>query len=92
MFHLLPEYVCHGQWQENATTFIVAKHSGSSHGVCITFKTNIEGTIGQLVVGDSCQRGSLFSQAPLEKHLIANLTQFGKTHPLLYSNSTKNSE
>lgn len=77
IFFLCTEYVCHGQWQENTTTYIVAKHTGSSHGVCITFKQNTEETLGQLIVGDSCSRGTLITQAPTDKHLVANLTQFG---------------
>jgi hypothetical protein len=77
-FFSFSEYICHGQWQENTTTYIVAKHSGSSHGVCITFKQNVDGTAGQLTVGDSCHRGILYSPPPTEKHLVANLTQFGK--------------
>lgn len=75
---IILEYVCHGHWTDNTTTYIVAKHSGSSHGVCITFKQNVDGTNGQLIVGDSCQRGALYMQPIPDKHLVSNLTQFGK--------------
>lgn len=76
---LLIEYLCHGQWQENSTTFIVAKHVGSSHGVCITFKQNLDGQSGNVIVGDSCVRGTLSSQStPSDKHLVSNITSFGE--------------
>lgn len=72
------EYLCHGQWQENSTTFIVAKHVGSSHGVCITFKQIIEGQTGNFIVGDSCFRSTLTQLTPSDRHLVSNITSFSK--------------
>ncbi|XP_055612727.1 uncharacterized protein LOC129759337 isoform X2 [Uranotaenia lowii] len=48
-------YTCHGHWQENQTTFIIAKHLSSQHGVCISY-VPIEGNQVQVYVGDSCHR------------------------------------
>lgn len=48
-------YTCHGHWQENQTTFIIAKHLSSQHGVCISYVPT-EGIQVQLYVGDSCHR------------------------------------
>uniref|UniRef100_A0A336N2X1 CSON009864 protein n=2 Tax=Culicoides sonorensis TaxID=179676 RepID=A0A336N2X1_CULSO len=70
------EYLCHGQWQENSTTFIVAKHVGSSHGVCITFKQNPDGATGNLIVGDSCFRSNPNQLTPSDRHLVSNITSF----------------
>lgn len=73
---LLPTlvYSCHGSWVENDTTFIIARHVGSQHGVCISFLPQ-EGTAAKLVVGDTCKRGNLPQS---DHHLTANLTVFGK--------------
>lgn len=49
-------YTCHGHWQENQTTFIIAKHLSSQHGVCISYVPTGEGNQVQLYVGDSCHR------------------------------------
>lgn len=73
------EYLCQGQWQENSTTFIVAKHVGSSHGVCITFKQNLDGQTGNFIVGDSCFRSTLTQLTPSDRHLVSNITSFGKS-------------
>lgn len=48
-------YTCHGHWQENQTTFIIAKHLSSQHGVCISY-VPIEGNQVQVYVGDTCHR------------------------------------
>jgi hypothetical protein len=69
-----PEYVCHGSWTENDTTFIIARHAGTKHGVCISFKpSTTDSTAAQLIVGDSCYRETLSSEIP-EHHLISNVT------------------
>lgn len=57
---------------------MVAKHVGSSHGVCITFKQNLEMQTGHFIVGDSCYRNSVNQLPPSDRHLVANLTSFGK--------------
>lgn len=66
-------YHCHGAWVENDTTFIIARHAGSQHGVCISFLPG-EGNAARLIVGDACRRSN---QPPAEHHLAANLTVFG---------------
>lgn len=67
-------YTCHGSWTENSTVFIIAKHAGSQHGVCISYRP-LEGNSVRLIVGDACYRGS---QSPPDHHLSANLTVHGK--------------
>lgn len=67
-------YSCHGSWVENDTTFIIARHAGSQHGVCISFLPQ-EGTAAKLVVGDTCKRSNFPTS---DHHLTANLTVFGK--------------
>ncbi|CRK89429.1 CLUMA_CG003178, isoform A [Clunio marinus] len=68
------EYVCHGSWTENDTTFIIARHAGTKHGVCISFKpSTTDSTAAQLIVGDSCYRETMSSEIP-EHHLISNVT------------------
>ncbi|XP_022227960.2 LOW QUALITY PROTEIN: uncharacterized protein LOC111077839 [Drosophila obscura] len=68
------EYSCHGSWSENSTFFIIARHKGTKHGVCLTYRPT-EGTSAKLVVGDACYRGT---QKPPDHHLVANLSVFGK--------------
>ncbi|XP_017056907.2 uncharacterized protein LOC108098499 isoform X2 [Drosophila ficusphila] len=68
------EYSCHGSWSENSTFYIVARHKGSKHGVCLTYRPT-EGTSAKLVVGDACYRGT---QKPPDHHLEASLTVLGK--------------
>ncbi|XP_030374318.1 uncharacterized protein LOC115623902 isoform X2 [Scaptodrosophila lebanonensis] len=68
------EYSCHGSWTENGTTYIIARHKSTKHGVCISYRPT-EGTAAKLVVGDACYRGS---QKPPDHHLVANLSVFGK--------------
>ncbi|EDW85145.2 uncharacterized protein Dwil_GK12767 [Drosophila willistoni] len=68
------EYSCHGSWTENSTFFIIARHKGTKHGVCLTYRPT-EGTSAKLVVGDACYRGT---QKPPDHHLVANLSVFGK--------------
>lgn len=67
-------YKCHGSWTENSTVFIIARHVGSQHGVCISYRP-LEGNSVRLVVGDACYRGVL---PPPDHHLAANLTVRGK--------------
>ncbi|XP_075152873.1 argus isoform X2 [Haematobia irritans] len=68
------EYSCHGSWTENGTVYIIARHKGTKHGVCISYRPT-EGNNAKLVVGDACYRGT---QKPPEHHLEANLSVFGK--------------
>ncbi|XP_070138025.1 uncharacterized protein aus isoform X1 [Drosophila bipectinata] len=68
------EYSCHGSWSENSTFYIIARHKGSKHGVCLTYKPT-EGTAAKLVVGDACYRGT---QKPPDHHLVAELSVLGK--------------
>lgn len=68
------EYSCHGSWSENGTVYIIARHKGTKHGVCLSYRPT-EGTSAQLVIGDACYRGT---QKPPDHHLVANLTVFGK--------------
>lgn len=75
-FHCLLkiEYLCHGSWVENGTTFIIARHSGTKHGVCISFRpSSTDSTAAQLIIGDSCYRETMLSEIP-EHHLISNVT------------------
>jgi hypothetical protein len=72
--HCLLEYVCHGSWMENGTTFIIARHAGTKHGVCISFRpSSTDSTAAQLIIGDSCYRETMLSEIP-EHHLISNVT------------------
>ncbi|XP_030081688.1 uncharacterized protein LOC111602603 isoform X2 [Drosophila hydei] len=68
------EYSCHGSWSENSTVYIIARHKGTKHGVCISYRPS-EGNAAKLVVGDACYRGT---QKPPDHHLVANLSFFGK--------------
>ncbi|EDW58434.2 uncharacterized protein Dvir_GJ14437 [Drosophila virilis] len=68
------EYSCHGSWSENSTVYIIARHKGTKHGVCISYRPT-EGNAAKLVVGDACYRGT---QKPPDHHLVANLSVFGK--------------
>ncbi|XP_004533552.1 uncharacterized protein LOC101448707 isoform X2 [Ceratitis capitata] len=68
------EYSCHGSWSENGTVYIIARHKGTKHGVCLSYRP-LEGTTAKLVIGDACYRGT---QKPPDHHLVANLTVFGK--------------
>lgn len=68
------EYSCHGSWSENGTVYVIARHKGTKHGVCISYRPT-EGTAAKLVIGDACYRGVL---KPPEHHLVANLTVLGK--------------
>ncbi|XP_018790346.1 PREDICTED: uncharacterized protein LOC108969832 isoform X4 [Bactrocera latifrons] len=68
------EYSCHGSWSENSTVYIIARHKGTKHGVCLSYRPT-EGTAAKLVIGDACYRGT---QKPPDHHLVANLTVFGK--------------
>ncbi|XP_028900344.2 uncharacterized protein LOC105218720 isoform X2 [Zeugodacus cucurbitae] len=68
------EYSCHGSWSENSTVYIIARHKGTKHGVCLSYRPT-EGTAAKLVIGDACYRGT---QKPPDHHLVANLTLFGK--------------
>lgn len=78
MFNVLV-YNCHGSWTENSTVFIIARHVGSQHGVCISYRP-LEGNSVRLVVGDGCHRGIL---PPPDHHLAANLTVRGKFNLML---------
>jgi hypothetical protein len=69
-------YSCHGSWVENDTIFIIARHAGSQHGVCLSYKVG-EGNTAQLIVGDACFR-RMQMPTPPDHHLVANLTNFGK--------------
>ncbi|XP_055525511.1 uncharacterized protein LOC129718605 isoform X2 [Wyeomyia smithii] len=57
-------YTCHGHWQENQTTFIIAKHLSSQHGVCISY-VPIEGNQVQVYVGDTCHRPGMQQQTEI---------------------------
>lgn len=59
---------------DNSTTFIVAMHSASQHGVCISYHP-IDANKVRLYVGDSCYR-SMHPQS-YDHHLAANLTVIG---------------
>lgn len=67
-------YNCHGTWTENATTFTVAIHAGSQHGVCITYQPLV-GSAARLIVSDSCQRPHMLPTS--DHHMLANLTVIG---------------
>lgn len=67
-------YTCHGTWTENTTTFTVAIHAGSQHGVCITYHP-LAGTAARLYIGDTCERPHILPTS--DHHLVANLTVIG---------------
>uniref|UniRef100_A0A182M2T7 Uncharacterized protein n=1 Tax=Anopheles culicifacies TaxID=139723 RepID=A0A182M2T7_9DIPT len=68
-------FTCHGHWQENQTTYIIAKHSFSQHGVCISY-VPMEGNHVQLFVGDTCHRANM--QSGQHRSMPANITSYGK--------------
>ena len=69
-------YNCEGSWSDiNATTFIVAKHLGSHHSVCISYQP-IDTSNVRLFVGDTCYRSIPIQTS--DHHLAANLTIVGK--------------
>ncbi|XP_055618252.1 uncharacterized protein LOC129763325 isoform X2 [Toxorhynchites rutilus septentrionalis] len=81
-------YTCHGHWQENQTTFIIAKHLSSQHGVCISYVPT-EGNQVQVYVGDTCHRPGMQNGATttttsmggssLASHkTLSNVTVIGK--------------
>ncbi|XP_055698220.1 uncharacterized protein LOC129798843 isoform X2 [Phlebotomus papatasi] len=73
-------YSCHGNWTDNSTVFIVARHVGTSHGVCITYRP-ADGNTAQLYVGESCYRSGIIPAigTSLDHHLVANLTVHDKS-------------
>ena len=52
---------------------MIAKHSGTQHGVCITYQPG-DGKDAKLIVGDLCVRPSM---KPNEHHLVANIKNYG---------------
>nr|XP_040220947.2 uncharacterized protein LOC120948559 isoform X1 [Anopheles coluzzii]XP_040220948.2 uncharacterized protein LOC120948559 isoform X1 [Anopheles coluzzii]XP_040220949.2 uncharacterized protein LOC120948559 isoform X1 [Anopheles coluzzii]XP_040220951.2 uncharacterized protein LOC120948559 isoform X1 [Anopheles coluzzii]XP_040220952.2 uncharacterized protein LOC120948559 isoform X1 [Anopheles coluzzii]XP_049463170.1 uncharacterized protein LOC120948559 isoform X1 [Anopheles coluzzii]XP_04946317 len=68
-------FICTGHWQENQTTYIIAKHSISQHGVCISY-VPMEGNHVQLFVGDTCHRA--YMQSGQHRSMPANITSYGK--------------
>lgn len=68
-------YNCQGSWTDNTTTFIVAKHSGSHHSVCISYQPTDAPNV-RLFVGDTCYRSIPLQTT--DHHLAANLTVVGK--------------
>lgn len=76
-FHI-SVYNCEGSWTDKNATFIVAKHLGSHHFVCISYQP-IDGSNVRLFVGDTCYRSIPMQTS--DHHLAANLTVVGKhTH------------
>ncbi|CAO1439869.1 unnamed protein product [Diamesa serratosioi] len=72
------EYSCHGSWRENQTTFIIARHTGTKHGVCISFKqSTTDISMAQLYIGDSCYRENQVLDSLQRQYSIANLTNVG---------------
>ncbi|XP_052862250.1 uncharacterized protein LOC128268968 isoform X2 [Anopheles cruzii] len=69
-------YTCHGHWQENQTTYIIAKHSISQHGVCISYVPTEGANHIQMFVGDTCHRANM--QASVHKLIPTNVTTNGK--------------
>lgn len=68
-------YNCEGSWTDkNATTFIVAKHFGSHHSVCISYQP-IDTSSVRLFVGDTCYRSIPIQTS--DHHLAANLSIVG---------------
>jgi hypothetical protein len=82
------EYTCHGTWRENQTTFIIARHAGTKHGVCISFKQSTTDT-AQLYIGDSCYREhqGLDTTTSDRQYTIANLTNVGRKCSAFMHNS-----
>ncbi|XP_058124306.1 uncharacterized protein LOC131265996 isoform X2 [Anopheles coustani] len=68
-------YTCLGHWQENQTTYIIAKHAMSQHGVCISYVPT-EGSHVQVYVGDTCHRAGM--QSGQHRSMPANVTSYGK--------------
>uniref|UniRef100_A0AAG5D1A7 Uncharacterized protein n=1 Tax=Anopheles atroparvus TaxID=41427 RepID=A0AAG5D1A7_ANOAO len=68
-------YTCLGHWQENQTTYIIAKHAMSQHGVCISYVPT-EGSHVQVYVGDTCHRAGM--QSGQHRSMPANITSYGK--------------
>lgn len=68
-------YTCLGHWQENQTTFIIAKHTMSQHGVCISYVPT-EGSQVHVYVGDTCHRISM--QLGQHRSMPVNITSYGK--------------
>lgn len=68
-------YTCLGHWQENQTTYIIAKHAMSQHGVCISYVPT-EGSHVQVFVGDTCHRAGM--QSGQHRSMPANVTSYGK--------------
>lgn len=72
------EYTCHATWRENLTTFIIARHASTKHGVCISFRQQQSTDSAQLFIGDSCYRENQgldnISDHPIT---LANLTNVG---------------
>uniref|UniRef100_A0A182TSH7 DUF7042 domain-containing protein n=1 Tax=Anopheles melas TaxID=34690 RepID=A0A182TSH7_9DIPT len=73
-------FICTGHWQENQTTYIIAKHSISQHGVCISY-VPMEGNHVQLFVGDTCHRA--YMQSGQHRSMPANITSYGITHVIV---------
>lgn len=73
------EYTCHATWRENLTTFIIATHASTKHGVCISFRQQLSTDSAQLFIGDSCYRENQgldnISDHPIT---LANLTNVGR--------------
>lgn len=79
------EYICHGSWMENGTTFIIARHAGTKHGVCISFKPSLtDSTAAQLIIGDSCYRETMLSEIP-EHHLVSNVSGIVRKYRITHS-------
>ena len=79
------EYSCHGSWRENQTTFIIARHTGTKHGVCISFKqSTTDISMAQLYIGDSCYREYQVLDSLQRQYSIANLTNVGREYLCLY--------
>lgn len=79
------EYSCHGSWRENQTTFIIARHTGTKHGVCISFKqSTTDISMAQLYIGDSCYREYQVLDSLQRQYSIANLTNVGREYFCLY--------
>lgn len=68
-------YNCEGSWTDKNATFIVAKHLGSHHSVCISYQP-IDASNVRLFVGDTCYRSIPIQTS--DHHLAANLTVVGK--------------
>lgn len=79
LFSSFTEYTCHATWRENLTTFIIATHASTKHGVCISFRQQQSTDSAQLFIGDSCYRENQgldnISDHPIT---LANLTNVGR--------------